>query len=217
VITKLLLLAPDCLPGEIGQVLKARVTDTNKAVQSLALDIVARIATGMGKPFEKHSRLFTLPISTVLSDQKAPIRTAALQTISAMAEACEGLESMVSGFTTALETQNPLQKSTLMQWLADWFKEHPMSSGIDLKGWAPHVVSSLDDRSGDVRKAAQGLIPVLIQASGYDFVLNQTNSLKPASRASITPLIQAARPSASEQSMPKPTTVDFGKGCHAFP
>jgi len=178
-------------------------------VQSLALDIVARIATGMGRPFEKYSRLFTLPVSTVLSDQKAHIRTAALQTISAMAEACEGLESMVSGFTTALETQNPLQKSTLMQWLADWFKDHPMSSGIDLKGWAPHVVSSLDDRSGDVRKAAQGLIPVLIQASGYDFVLNQTNSLKPASRASVTPLIQAARPSPSEQSMPpsKSTSV----------
>jgi len=178
-------------------------------VQSLALDIIARIATGMGKPFEKYSRLFTLPVSTVLSDQKAHIRTAALQTISAMAEACEGLESLVSGFSTALETQNPLQKSTLMQWLADWFKDHPMSSSIDLKGWAPHVVSSLDDRSGDVRKAAQGLIPVLIQASGYDFVLNQTNSLKPASRASVTPLIQAARPSSSEQSMPpsKSTTV----------
>lgn len=118
-----------------------------------------------------------------------------------MAEACDGLESMVSGFTTALETQNPLQKSTLMQWLLDWFKEHPIPSGIDLKGWAPHVVSSLDDRSGDVRKAALALIPVLIQALGYDFVLNQANSLKPASRASVTPLIQAARPTASEQSM----------------
>ncbi|KAJ3792292.1 armadillo-type protein [Lentinula aff. detonsa] len=44
--------------GEIGQVLKARVVDTNKAVQTLALDIVARIATGMGKPFEKQTRFF---------------------------------------------------------------------------------------------------------------------------------------------------------------
>ncbi len=168
-------------------------------MQSLTLEIVARIATGMGKHFEKHSRLYTLPISAVLSDQKAPIRNAALQTLTAMATSCEGVESMISGFTTALETQNPLQKATLMQWMVDWFKENPLSSPIDLKGWVPHVVSSLDDRNGDVRKAAQGLLPILIQCSGYDFVLNQTNSLKPASRASAVPLVQAARPAASEQ------------------
>lgn len=173
----------------------------------------------MGKPFEKYSRLFTLPISTVLSDQKAPIRTSALQTLSAMAEACDGLESMVLGFTSALETQNPLQKSTLMQWLVDWFNKHPISSAIDLKGWAPHVVSSLDDRNGDVRKAAQGLIPILIQASGYDFVLNQTNSLKPASRASVTPLIQAARSNVPEQTKPpsKSTTIALVKPAQPTP
>lgn len=185
--------------GDIGQVLKARVTDSNKAVQSLALEIVARIATGMGKHFEKHSRLYTLPISAVLSDQKAPIRNAALQTLTAMATACNGVESMVPGFTTALETQNPLQKATLMQWIVDWFKEHPLTSPFDVKGWVPHVVSSLDDRSGDVRKAAQGLLPILIQCSSYEFVLNQTSSLKPASRASAIPLVQAARLTASEQ------------------
>lgn len=188
--------------GDIGQILKARVTDTNKAVQSLALDIIARIATAMGKPFEKHSRLFTLPISTVLSDQKTHVRAVALQTLTAMADACEGLESMVSGFTTALETQNPLQKATLMQWLVDWFKGHPLS--VDLKGWVPHIISSLDDRNGDVRKAAQTLLPFLIQHAGYDFVLQQTNALKPASRASAIPLIQAARPTASEMCASKP-------------
>jgi hypothetical protein len=64
--------------GEIGQVLKARVTDTNKAVQVLALDIISKIAIGMGKPFERQSRFFVLPVATVLADQKAPIRTAAI-------------------------------------------------------------------------------------------------------------------------------------------
>jgi cytoskeleton-associated protein 5 len=53
-------------------VLKARVADTNKAVQMLALDIVARIAAGMGKPFDKQTKLFVIPVATVLSDQKAP-------------------------------------------------------------------------------------------------------------------------------------------------
>lgn len=192
--------------GDIGQVLKARVTDTNKAVQTLALDIVSRIATGMGKPFEKHSRLFALPVSTVLADQKAPIRNAALQTLTSMATACDGLESMVTGFTTAMETSNPLQKGTLFHWIADWYGNHEPSSSLDIRSWAPLAVACLDDRSSDIRKGAQALLPILIRCAGYDFVMQQTNSMKPASRASAIPLIQAMRPAASVDT-PAPSIV----------
>src|SRR6266550_4142349 len=180
--------------GEIGQVLKARVTDSNKIVQSLALDIVSRIAAGMGKAFEKHSRLFVLPISSVLADQKASARATALQTLTAIATACEGLESMVSGVSSALETSNPLQKGTLLHWLVDWFKEHEPSPNLDTNPWVALAVSSLDDRNTEVRKGAQALLPTLITCAGFDYVLQQTNSLKPASRSTAVPLIQAARP-----------------------
>lgn len=165
----------------------------------------------MGKPFERHSRLFALSIATVLADQKAPIRTAALQTLTAMATACDGLDSMVSGFTTALETTNPLQKSTLLLWMVDWFKDHEATEHLDLHSWATPIVNCLDDRNGDVRKGAQGLLPTIIKHAGFDFVMQQTNSLKPASRASAVPLIQAARPVAvvdlSSQSVKLSVTI----------
>jgi cytoskeleton-associated protein 5 len=177
---------------------------------------VSRIATGMGKAFERHSRLFTLPVSTVLSDQKATIRSAALQTLTAIAVACDGVESMVPGFTTALETTNPLQKATLCQWIVDWFRDHDAPSSLDLNPWAALVVSSLDDRSSDVRKAAQALLPTVIQCAGFDFVMQQTNSLKPASRSGAARLVQAAKPAApvhtpnsttaGKASMPSDTT-----------
>lgn len=176
--------------------LKARVTDINKAVQILALDIVARVATGMGKPFEKQSRFFALPVATVLADQKAPIRAAAIQTLTAIATACEGLDSMVHGLTTALESTNPVQRASLLHWVDEWFKEHPPAASLDLSGWASPVVSCLDDRSGDVRKAAQAILPTVINCAGFDYVLQQTTSLKPASRASAIPLIHAARATA---------------------
>ncbi|KAJ8463558.1 hypothetical protein ONZ51_g10183 [Trametes cubensis] len=182
--------------GEIGQVLKARVTDANKAVQSLALDIVARIATGMGKPFEKHTRFFVVPVASVLADQKAPIRAAALQTLTAIVNACEGFEPLVPGIATALESPNPLQRASLLNWIADYFKEHELPAGLDLSSWAGHVVSCLDDRNGDVRKGAQALLPTLIASVGFDHVMHQTNSLKPASKSTAVPLIQAARGSA---------------------
>ncbi|KIJ69430.1 hypothetical protein HYDPIDRAFT_185206 [Hydnomerulius pinastri MD-312] len=183
--------------GEIGQVLKARVTDTNKAVQTLALDIVARIATGMGKPFEKQTKLFVVPVATALSDQKAHIRTAAIQTLTAMANACEGLDSMVHFLGTALEATNPVQRASLLSWLADHLKANPPSSPLDLNNWAGTIVSCLDDRNADVRKGATALLPTLITFVGFDKVMAQTNSLKPASRKTAVPVIQAARDAAT--------------------
>ncbi|KAJ3928530.1 MAG: microtubule associated protein [Lentinula lateritia] len=194
--------------GEIAQVLKARVVDTNKSVQLLALDIVARIATGMGKPFEKQNRFFVIPIATVLADQKAPIRSAALTTLTCIANACETLDSLVPGIASGLETANPLQKATLLHWISDWFKEHEPTPGLDLSGWAAPIVASLDDRNGDVRKGAQALLPVLITCAGFDYVLQQTNSLKPASRTSAAPLIQAARPLAPVEPPAAPPSKD---------
>ena len=162
----------------------------------LALDIVARIATGMGKPFEKQTRFFTLPTATALSDQKAPIRAAALQTLTAMVTACEGMDSMVSNLASALESTNPLQKASLLNWMADWFKAHEAPPGTDLSGWTAPIVNCLDDRNGDVRKGAQAMLPTLVACAGYDYVMHQTNSLKPASRSTAIPLIQAARSAA---------------------
>jgi cytoskeleton-associated protein 5 len=176
--------------------LKARVTDSNKAVQMLALDIVARIATGMGKPFEKQTRFFVLAVCTVLSDQKAPIRAAAIQTLTAIVTACEGLDALVQGITAALEVNQPLQRAQLMSWIVDWLKEHEMAPSLDLSNWIAPIVGCLDDRNGDVRKGAQAILPYLIASAGFDQVMNQTNSLKPASKASAAPLIQAARAAA---------------------
>ncbi|GBE82318.1 hypothetical protein SCP_0407020 [Sparassis crispa] len=193
--------------GEIGQVLKARVTDTNKTVQSLALDIVSRVATGMGKPFEKHTKFFVLPVATVLSDQKAPIRAAAIQTLTSIATACEGVEAMVPGIATALESTNPVQRASLLGWIVDWFKAHELPSGLDLSNWAGPVIACLDDRNGDVRKGAQALLPALVAYAGYDYILQQANSLKPASRSTVVPLLQAARAAAPARSAPAPVAT----------
>jgi cytoskeleton-associated protein 5 len=188
--------------GEIGQVLKARVADTNKTVQALALDIIARISAAMNKPFEKHAKLLTLPVATVLSDQKAYVRALAVATLNAMATACEGLDSMCGPLGTALEAGNPAQRGALLGWLAEWFKTHEPSAGLDLTSWAAPIVSCLEDRNADVRKGAQAVLPVVVSRAGYDYVLHQTNSLKPASRSTVLPLIQAARSSAPSASTP---------------
>lgn len=188
--------------GEIGTVLKARVTDTNKTVQVLALDIVSRIATGMNKPFEKYTKLFVAPIASALSDQKSTIRAAALVTLTSIANGCEGIDAMVSGLGTGLESTNPVQRAHLLNWIADWFKEHKLPSGLDLQPLAAPVVSCLEDRNGDVRKGAQATLPFIITSIGFDRVMKETSSLKPASRSIVVPIIQAAKTSAPTAALP---------------
>lgn len=150
----------------------------------------------MGKPFEKQTRFFVLPVCTVLSDQKAHIRAAGIQTLTAIATACEGLDALIHGLTAALEVNQPIQRAQLMGWIVDWLKEHEVTPGLDLSSWVPPIVGCLDDRNGDVRKGAQALLPYLIASAGFDVVLHQTNSLKPASKTTAVPLIQAARAAA---------------------
>ena len=190
------------------------MVDANKPVQMLALDIVARIATGMGKPFEKHTRFFVVPVASVLSDQKAPCRAAALQTLTAIVNACEGFDPIAANIGTALESTNPLQRASLLTWLVDWFKEHELTPGLDLTSWALPIVSCLDDRNGDLRKSAQAMLPTLISSAGYDYVMNQTNSLKSASKSTAIPIIQAARGSApaapAAKSVPAPAATKAG-------
>ena len=73
----------------------------------------------MGKPFEKQTRFFVLPVCTVLSDQKAPIRAGGIQTLTAIATACEGLDALIHGLTAALEVNQPLQRAQLLGWIVD--------------------------------------------------------------------------------------------------
>ncbi|KAG8985770.1 Microtubule-associated protein, microtubule dynamics during spindle orientation [Tulasnella sp. JGI-2019a] len=191
--------------GDIGQVLKARVGDSNKTVQVLALDIICRIASGMNKPFEKYTRFLARPIAEVLADQKSTIRVAGTTALTAMATACEGIDSMINPLAAALEAANPLLRSSLLNWMAEWFTTQQESTpGLDLSPWVSPVVNCLDDKSGDVRKGAQAVLPVLIMHVGIDSVMAQTNSLKPASRSSVIPMIQTAAKKVVKPNAPAP-------------
>lgn len=188
--------------------LKPRLADMNKVVQSLALDVVARIATGMNKPFEKYSRVLVLPVAQVMADQKANIRAAGATTLTAIAVACEGIDSMAHYLGTALEGTNPLLRSNLLGWMVGWLGENKPSPSTDLRDWSAPLVSCLEDRSAEVRKGAQAVLPYVIAQVGLDQVLNQTNALKPANRSAVIPLINAAAAAAGPKTSNSASTIN---------
>jgi cytoskeleton-associated protein 5 len=178
------------------------VTDTNKSCQVLALDILSRIALGMNKPFEKHVKYFSTAVSSVLADQKANIRVSAVKTLEDIATACEGIEPLIPGLSSSLETSNPTLRSSLLSWLAKWLVDHPPQHRLDLSPMLGQVISCLDDRNSDVRKGAQGLLPHLIASLSYEKVAAEVNSLKPASRSAIQPFLHSFKPSIQPASLP---------------
>jgi cytoskeleton-associated protein 5 len=196
-------------PADLTASLKPRLADSNKIVQGLALDVVARIATGMGKPFDKHSRIFAAAVAGVLADQKANIRAAGIITLSAMADAA-GLDTLIGGFDKPLESQNPILRKELLAWLESRFVDQEVVATLDLTPIVGAVIACLEDKNSDVRKSATALLPAIVSRAGYNFVIEQTSRLKPASRSTVLPLIETARasvPASTSNSISPPATI----------
>ncbi|TIC25189.1 ARM repeat-containing protein [Wallemia mellicola] len=197
-------LQPNMNP-DLGSALKGRLGDQNKIVQGMALTIIQKIALGMGKPFEKYVKTFVQGVAGIASDQKANVRAAAIATLDAMATACEGIDLLVSPLSTALESPNPTLRSNVLEWLNVFLAEKiPPSRSTDLAPLASPVISSLEDRNGDVRKNAQALLPYIIASAGYDFVESKTDKLKPAAKNTVLPILQSAKGIAKPAAAPVP-------------
>ncbi|GAA5933192.1 hypothetical protein JCM3775_002563 [Rhodotorula graminis] len=182
---------------ELGTPLKLRITDANKIIQLIALDVVARLASGMGQPFgEKLARMYAGPVAQVLADQKANIRAAGVVTLSAMADAA-GLEPLVGSFDKPLEANNPLQRKELLAWLEQRFNDYDALDGVDLAVLAAPILPCLEDRNGEVRKSATAILPAIIAKAGYGTVMDAVAKLKPASKSTALPIVEAARSAAN--------------------
>jgi cytoskeleton-associated protein 5 len=181
------------------------MADTNLSVKMLALGLISKIATGMGTAFDKYNKILAAAVASVCADQKATTRSTALATLTAMAEASGGLDSLYSGLATSCESPNPVLRASVLGWLADKFAAEPPASTSDLQPLASPVVHCLEDRNGDVRKAASAVLPYVVANTGADFVMDQTSKLKPASRATIIPLIEKARANAPSAPAPAPS------------
>jgi cytoskeleton-associated protein 5 len=164
--------------------------DNNLAVKLLCLRIIAKIADGMGSPFQAHARLFAGPIANICGDQKLPTRNAAVETLNAIAENCSGIDTMVPGLAASIEKPNPVLRGCVLAFIASVFAKFPPKA--DLAPLVTSTLASLEDRNGDVRKAAQAVLPFILPSVGYDNVMSQVAKLKPASKSTVTPLVQAA-------------------------
>ncbi|POV97777.1 hypothetical protein PSTT_14859 [Puccinia striiformis] len=170
---------------DLSASLKLRLADANKAVQTLALDVVSRLATGMGKPFERHARLLAPAILNILADKNPTARNNALDTLAVVADLC-GLDCLASSVRTPLGIAKPELRSSALFWFVERVADPAVVEGLDLSTFASPIISCLEDWDGDVRKGATALLP---NRSG-------ANNLNPASRVNVIPMIESCWPAA---------------------
>ncbi|CAG8557067.1 17160_t:CDS:10, partial [Dentiscutata erythropus] len=189
--------------GEFPSILKLRLADSNKNLQMMALDICGKLATAMGKPFDRYTKMLVGPVTAVLTDQKATVRGSAIGCLDCLATA-NGLDPMVSSFATSLSSENPLLRKDLLSWLSDRLKDADEKKTLpDLQPLVPPILSCLQDRNGDVRKAAQSCLGPIVKSAGYDYVVTKCGDLKGAVKQTIMPMIEAVRPAHGTGPLPR--------------
>lgn len=182
--------------------------DSNRNLAISALDILATLATSMGRPFEKYAKQIASSISGCLADNKIHVRTAALSALDAFKSKCS-LDSFVGTLSQALVADQPLLRKDLLKWLGDSF-EASSANLPDLSQFVHPILLCIQDRNVEVRKNAQVVLGFVVQYVGYDSVREKSEELfRGAQLQTIAPIIEAAASSASsKQTVASTSTVN---------
>uniref|UniRef100_A0A671SYJ8 Cytoskeleton-associated protein 5-like n=1 Tax=Sinocyclocheilus anshuiensis TaxID=1608454 RepID=A0A671SYJ8_9TELE len=179
--------------GELPMALKGRLNDSNKLLVQQAINILQQIATAMGPSLKQHVKNLGIPVITVLGDSKPNVRAAALSTLNAWVEQT-GMKEWLEGedLSEELKKENPFLRQEMLGWLAEKLPTlHTVPA--DLMLCVPHLYACLEDRSGDVRKKAQDVLPTFMMHLGYEKMSKATGKLKPASKDQVVGMLEKAR------------------------
>ncbi|TPX69294.1 hypothetical protein SpCBS45565_g02541 [Spizellomyces sp. 'palustris'] len=178
--------------SELIPALKARLSDSNKNLAMNAVELTGNLALAVGKPFERHVKLVISPMTSLLADQKAHVRGAALAALDNVFLAV-GLDSLIPSFGVSLMTEQPQMRKDLLKWLGD--KLEATEKVPDLSPLIHSILICLQDRNADVRKGAQGVLAFVATDVGVDALHAKAGDLfKGSALASVTPYLEALRP-----------------------
>ncbi|CAI5527573.1 unnamed protein product, partial [Closterium sp. Naga37s-1] len=155
---------------EVFGALKARLSDSNKNLIILAMNTIANLADAMGAPVDKQSRGIISDVLKCLSDPKRQTREAVVKALDSWLGAL-GPDKMIPVVAPAMvdvkiaaDGRKELYEWMLRQQVLS--KSDPGSAITLLRACA----AGLQDKSQEIRKAAEALTTELVKACGCDAV-----------------------------------------------
>ncbi|KAJ3118323.1 Microtubule-associated protein, microtubule dynamics during spindle orientation [Phlyctochytrium bullatum] len=185
--------------GDLLSALKARLSDSNKNLSMHAVEICGNVAVAMGKAFDRHAKVIFSPMATLLGDQKAHIRAAALTAIENVHTAC-GLEPCLSSIAHSLMADQPQLRKDLLK----WFTEKAAAAkeqGITLSDVQPLVhptLLCLQDKNAEIRKSASQVLAMLAETVGLHSIEERAGEMfKGTALQTLTTFFDGVRGSSS--------------------
>ncbi|XP_060518402.1 protein mini spindles isoform X2 [Cylas formicarius] len=183
--------------GDLPQALAARLSDSNVKIAQTTLNICQEIVKAVGPESKQYIRTFFPGFLQCLSDNKAWMRTTALETINAYSEKCGYKEFFDCGMIgDAFKTGSPVLRAELWNWLAEVLPKIPPKTlpKEEIVICVPHLFSNLEDRNADVRKNAnEAILGIMIHARCEEMI-KQAEKLKPGSKAVVLAALDKVRP-----------------------
>lgn len=203
---------------ELFNCLKARLSDSNKNLSLQSLEICGTLAEAMGSAFDKHLKTLLPSVIETLSDNKVQVRQAALKALDRFL-IVSPISSFFSCMGPALVPDSPNTRKELLTWTAGVLaQQQPGSIDKDeLLEAVGAITVCLQDRSVEVRKAAQTMVSSMLEHVTVDAVKKACADQQPKSLSSIMPLLEAARKNASVASVPVIPAANVNSAPQAAP
>jgi len=179
--------------GELPAALKTRLSDNNKVLVNMTMAICKQLAESGGSGMSRHKNTILPGLIGVFSDAKPMMRKLAEEALDLWHEKIGFLPLLDNEIlVTAMREANPNLRATLLSWLE---KKLPNEKKLpsELKDCLPPLYVCLEDRSGDVRKAALAVIPFFMAHLGYDSMSKATGKLDPSSKTAVNGILEKAR------------------------
>ena len=174
--------------------LAPRTTDANKILAFQAIEMIENLALAMGPHTKPNIPHLLPPVLAALADSKQNIRTAAVSALNTLMKETSVRDLMVADiFPSALAKGNPFLKQEIFKWMGENLMEAKTVSKEELTGCLTVLFTSLEDRSADVRKAAQEAVLGFMKHLGFQTMTKATEKLSPVSKNTISPLLDKAR------------------------
>ncbi|XP_045035689.1 cytoskeleton-associated protein 5 [Daphnia magna] len=185
--------------GELPTALAARMSDSNTNLVQQALTIGQALAIAMGPNCRQHVRVLLPGFLQALSVNKPTVRATAISCLNTWVEQCNGMKEFFEGevIADALKTGNPFVKADLLTWLAEKLPNvnAKVLNKDDVTACVPHLLAAIEDRTADVRKAAQDATLGFMIHLGYESMSRHASKLKPASKSIVQAHLDKVRPS----------------------
>lgn len=174
--------------------LAPRTTDANKILAVQAIEMIENLSLAMGPHTKPNIPHLLPPVLAALADSKQNIRTAAVSALNTLMKETSVRDMMVGDiFPSSLCKGNPFVRQEIFNWLGANLLEARSVAKEELTACLGVLFASLEDRSADVRKAAQEAIKGFMKHLGFQAMNKATEKLSPVSKNAISPLLDKAR------------------------